>query len=171
MNKIELGWTFGKVCVPVARLGRRVGWPCYTGGFLKDWNEEGNHMSPNSLLTAPRVAVAPALLTCHSAVKGAGKASSAQTEVGVRLPSYLEMVSSIRGILSTVVPLHLLQNSHYSFPLQKKLSSLQERQKKLIHCFGSEFVQYGFQMIAKINRHSEEVTESLCTRKHFSKRM
>lgn len=133
MNKIELGWTFGKVCVPVARLGQRVGWPCYVGGFLKDWNEEGNHMSPNSLLTAPRVAVAPALLTCQSAVKGAGEASSAQTEVGVLLPSYLEMVSSLRGILSTVVPLHLLQNSHYSFSLQKKLSSLQERQKKLIH--------------------------------------
>lgn len=45
MNKIELGWTFGKVRVPVARPRCMVGLPCYLEGFFKDLNEEGSLIS------------------------------------------------------------------------------------------------------------------------------
>lgn len=35
MNKIELGWTFGKVCIPGAKLGRRIGLSCHLGRVLE----------------------------------------------------------------------------------------------------------------------------------------
>lgn len=45
MNKIELGWTFGKVRVPVARPGWQVRPPCYLEGLFTDLSEEGNLVS------------------------------------------------------------------------------------------------------------------------------
>lgn len=113
MNKIELGWTFGKVCVPVARPRWRVGLPCSLEEFSKDVNEEGNLVSQNSLLTATCPAstafTAGLLGCCSSAVRNA-KTSSAQTDPGINLvPSYFHMlVSFVQGILRVVVPQPLL---------------------------------------------------------------
>lgn len=115
MNKIELGWTFGKVCVPVARPRRRVGLPCSLEEFCKDLNEEGNLMSQKSLLLtatcpASTVFTAGLLGCCSSAVRQAKKTSSAQTDPGINLvPSYLHiLVSCVQEILRVVVPQPLL---------------------------------------------------------------
>lgn len=103
MNKIELGWTFGKVCVPVVRQRWRAGLLYYLEGFFKELNEEENLLSPNSpLLTAPFLAStdsAARLLHCLcSVVRSAEKTSSAQTVPGIYLiSSYSQkLVSFVR---------------------------------------------------------------------------
>lgn len=102
MNKIELGWTFGKVCVPVARnsISEMESWMALLLRRALERLEWGRK-TYEPKLTAPYYPLCSLCSKSCSVVwvrsRALGRPSSAQTEVGVRLPSYLGMVSFFLG--------------------------------------------------------------------------
>lgn len=117
------------------------------------------------------------LLSCLSAVKGTGEAKLCTDRSGGLPPFLLGNGFLFLGeCWAQLFPNTSFRTLIIPFPFRKNCllcmkSSPPAKKKKrwLIHYFGSEFVWYSFQMITKINRHSEEVTESLALESIFQR--
>lgn len=168
MNKIELGWTFGKVCVWVAWLERRVGLPfTWKSSAKTQMIKNKNLTSPNLLLTeSSQLSLCPAALLgivlIHGQVCQGDRLCIDQQETRGRSPSYSQMLdvffreyrvwSSLSFSLSTLTSYFSSEKAVFSAWLVKRGWFIVVSQNLFIVVF---------RRISKIHGHSEKVKKSL----------
>ena len=153
MNKIELGWTFGKVYVWVAWLEWRVGLPfTWKSSSKAQMIKTKNLTSPNLLLTEslPALTVSGSLArNCVEPWSGVPVRLALQRPTGDQGSVSFLLPNAgcfLQGILSVVIPQLLLEYPHILFLFRKSCPLCVAGEKRLIHCCESEFVYCGFQM-------------------------
>lgn len=174
MNKIELGWTFGKVCVWVAGPGWRVGLPCYLEAFFKDSNEKQTSQAQTHwfLLTPIQLSLSTAallgsLLNCSQECWGDPHCTDRPRSLS---PSYSQtLVFFFREYRMWSTLSSSFRASHLPFSSEKAVLSAWLVKRGWFVVVNQNLFSVVFRCITKINGHAEEVRESLSLENIFQR--